>query len=404
MLTSDLIRIRHSKGTIIPRYIKSSQAQLDKAAALIELYKTHVGRTRGELEEAIKESIGDGTDFLIQRGLAKLLADRSTFAVQAVIEPRLVREKLFTKAFEHHPVALRENPQHWPTRQEIIASVAQELQCTPDEIEQAFYADLQDAYVLETFEELKPAELINRYNIALAQGVLYRAKEMRIVIQKAETKRLRQLVRYIKFFRLIANIQEDNGTFRITLDGPLSLFRFSQKYGLKMAQFLPALLLCEHWEMESDILWEQGREQELFKLDAQTPLRSYYKDKGVYVTDEEAYFRKRWKSFDLPWELRATTKVLRLGPKELLLTDYRLKHRDSRMIYLEILGFWNKESLLRRLKLLEKHQLSEKLLMIAPARLRVSSDDLAASADKVYFFKDAIIPKKVVEFAERLTH
>jgi len=38
------------------------------------------------------------------------------------------------------------------------------------------------------------------------------------------------------------------------LDGAASLFSKSRKYGIRMANFLPALPLCNRWEMEADIL------------------------------------------------------------------------------------------------------------------------------------------------------
>jgi len=41
------------------------------------------------------------------------------------------------------------------------------------------------------------------------------------------------------------------------LDGPASLFSQSQKYGIRMANFLPALPLCDRWEMAATILIDE---------------------------------------------------------------------------------------------------------------------------------------------------
>jgi len=402
MLTFDLVRVKKSKGLVIPRYVKESKKLLEKASRLISIYKEYVGETRGELEEAIKDLIGDGTDYLLQRGFAKLLSDRSTFEMRASIEPSLVRQKLFEKTVPHHPIAVNPDLHHTVERHHIISDVAEELNLTIEEIEQTLYADLQDAYILEEFEDIEPVELLNRYNVALAQAVLFRASKMDIFLHNADAKRLRQLIRFVKFFRLISDIRPTDRGYHFVLDGPLSLFRFSQKYGLQMAKFLPALLLCEEWELEANLLWDEKKTRYHFRLDSNELLKSYYPDKGVYVTDEEKYFRKRWKSFKLDWSLQSKMKIIRLGTKDIIVTDYKVSHEDGRSVLLEILGFWHRDSLIRRLELLDEFN-SEKIILVAPSRLRVSEQELAKYGSIVYFFKDVIQPKRIVEFAEKLT-
>jgi len=45
--------------------------------------------------------------------------------------------------------------------------------------------------------------------------------------------------------------------YEAVLDGPASLFSKSQKYGIRMANFLPALPLCDRWEMVVEILVDE---------------------------------------------------------------------------------------------------------------------------------------------------
>ena len=50
---------------------------------------------------------------------------------------------------------------------------------------------------------------------------------------------------YEKQLGLMHQVQGDlDSGYEIVLDGPASLFRLTDKYGLRMAGFLPALLLC----------------------------------------------------------------------------------------------------------------------------------------------------------------
>ena len=112
------------------------------------------------------------------------------------------------------------------------------------------------------------------------------------------------MMRYIKFFRLIAEARPiGKDSYSIQIDGPISLFRFCQKYGLQMANFLPALLLCENWSLEAEIHWDDGKSPLKFLLDSDTTLKSHYPDKGVYLTEEERRLRKRWNDFKLDWTL-----------------------------------------------------------------------------------------------------
>jgi len=53
--------------------------------------------------------------------------------------------------------------------------------------------------------------------------------------------------------------------YEAVLDGPASLFSKSQKYGL-MANFLPALPLCDRWEMDAEILADETDAETRFTL------------------------------------------------------------------------------------------------------------------------------------------
>ena len=399
MLTLDLVRVRRSKGSILPRYVKMTPKLLEKAEVLLRLYEEHIGRTRGELEEAIRDVIGDGTDYLMQRGLSKLLSDRSEFEMTSELSPREVRQRLFELSAEVHPVALVPDLHHRTERSHVIAQVAEEFGVSSEQVEASFYADLQDSYILTKFEPMTPDKLLQRYNVALAQAVLFRATQLRVELYQANAKRLRQLMRYIKFFRLIADIKRQDKDYVFVIDGPVSLFRFCQKYGLQMANFLPALLLCEDWKLEAELRWDDKRDMCQFALKSDGSLVSYYKDRGVYVTEEEQYFRKRWKDFTLPWSLQPQAKIVRLGTQEVSVTDYLLRHEDGREVWVEIVGFWHRQSLLRKIQALKESDVRD-LILVAPSRLRVSESNLQDTAQGIYFYKDVIHPKRVCELAE----
>ena len=110
--------------------------------------------------------------------------------------------------------------------------------------------------------------LMHRYNLSLAQGALLNS--MNIVVKLPSSTppaRLRQLTRWLKFQRLLCAVDK-NKTDGLTLhiDGPLSLFRTTQKYGFQIALFLPALLLCPEFELEAELLWGKTKKPCKFQI------------------------------------------------------------------------------------------------------------------------------------------
>src|SRR5690349_1509195 len=112
MLTADLA-ISHQRGKrIVPHYIAPADSNyLQVANDLIALVNQYTGARRKELDEAFEEYIGTGTDFRVLRGLIKLLLDRCELEKAISVEPTEIRERLFRKARQHHPIASEETRQ-----------------------------------------------------------------------------------------------------------------------------------------------------------------------------------------------------------------------------------------------------------------------------------------------------
>ena len=162
-----------------------------------------------------------------------------------------MRHAVFTLARAHHPV-VRETSLIYPVkREDLLEQVALKHQISSEDVLAGLYADLPENHQLATFDAPSPNELLLRYNVALAQAMLYRCEVLRLSVYRNLPVRYKQLFKFIKFYRLIHTIEGDvDAGYEIGLDGPVSMFRHSQKYGLQMAIFLPALLLCTRWSMQ----------------------------------------------------------------------------------------------------------------------------------------------------------
>src|ERR671938_585223 len=184
---------------------------------------------------------------------------------------------LFLKARTLHPVVSEES------RARVVAEAARELACEPDVLTDALYADLPENQKLILFEPISPPDLLDLYNVAQAQALLYRAVEMRLWLEPQTAEGFRELFGAIKAYRLIHTVRGNSREgYEGRLDGPASIFQRSQKYGIQMAVFLPALLLCKGWRMRAEIQGRQNRVAYFELTSAQTQLRSHYPELTPY--------------------------------------------------------------------------------------------------------------------------
>jgi len=179
MLTADLIRARVVKGEVRPRYVAPNDEEVRALAGVMaETFRAHLGKRRAELDAALAELTGEGTDYLLHRGLAKLLFDRSTYEVRSPIEPQDLRRAVFEASAKVHPAVRTADALHPVTRDDVLAQVAARLGVEPAAVEQGLYADLEDEQVMTGAPELAGEALVQRYNLALAQAALLRATKL----------------------------------------------------------------------------------------------------------------------------------------------------------------------------------------------------------------------------------
>ena len=402
MLTSDLLLTRTEGPYLYPRYVRTDAPRFTRMAEeLIAIYAAHAGKPRRELTTALNQYAEDRTDFRIQRGLAKLLRDdRCEFEEQTIAPPLEIRRRLFALARENHPVVLQPDFIHPVTKDELIAEVAREYKAEPEQIAWALYADLAENHILTRFDPPEPAWLLQRYNVALAQALLYRCVRMKLSVFRNIPSRYKQLFKFIKFYQLMHAIEGDlDSGYEILLDGPVSMFRLSQKYGLKLAVFLPALLLCTRWKMEAEIVTAEG-EQRYFPLDESSNLVSHYRDSTMYDSLLEKTFAERFHAIESGWQIEREVAIINLK-ETVFIPDFAFRHADGRTALMEIVGYWRPEYLKKKLMKLRRSG-REDMVIAVSANLNVSQDDFTDVPGRVFFFKNRINPEEVIARLEQV--
>ena len=95
MLPSNLLIARSRAGKIRPVYAPIDKSHVDLASELIEAFREHVGRRKGELFEVLERFEGLGYDYRLIRGLSTLLERRCSFEAESQIDPAQARRTVF---------------------------------------------------------------------------------------------------------------------------------------------------------------------------------------------------------------------------------------------------------------------------------------------------------------------
>ena len=398
MLTADLVQASVRRGTVVPRYLDTTNADfIALAETLIAVFKARRSGPRHALEADLKDLLGTGTSFLLHRGLAKLLYDRCEFTTTADVEPVLLRQAVF----EAGAATYKEHGSATFDRASVLANVATRFELSIEALERGLYGDLKEEQTLESFKSCTAEWLLKRYNVALAQAVLLKATSLKIQLPSQPATRYREIFRQMKFCQLLYRVEGTATTgYRLQLDGPLSLFKSAQKYGLQMANFLPTLLHAEGWKLEADVLWGRRREELEFKLDAKKGLAPPNHSRGQWLPDEILWLKERFPKLESDWEISTDTELVDLGGLGVLVPDYVFEHKKSRRrVFMEVFGFWRRGAIEGRLRLLKEHG-PENLILALGRQLRVDDDALENVPGEVYQFRDAPIAREVLKLLE----
>jgi predicted nuclease of restriction endonuclease-like RecB superfamily len=402
MLVGKMVRVRYARERIIPHYLNVDDPNWrDVAERLLELFRGQEGRTRGELEEDQREAFGDDPGQLVHQGLAKLLEDRCEFEVVSDQPPEKLRETVFRLAADVRKNNSTATPVPFD-RARVLQQAAGELGLDAGVVEASLFADLKSAQRLTRFKDISPEHLLQRYNVALAQAVLLRSTRVHVIVRGEPPQRYRQLLRQVKFHRLVCEVEKLGAdSVQLHLDGPLSLFSATQKYGLQLALFLPAILHCRDFELKAELRWGPQKRPKTFHLTSKDGLVSHYADRGMYVPPEMGMFIELFRKRIAHWDIVEETDVFPLG-SGFWVPDFRLSQRESGVIVrLEVLGFWRKASAEKHLERLRQH-VPERFLLAVSDQLHIEDAELEGLQAGIHRFRNMPLPDEVARLADEL--
>jgi hypothetical protein len=155
-----------------------------------------------------------------------------------------------------------------------------------------------------------------------------------------------------------------------SVDGPLSLFKLTDKYGTSVAKLLPTIVSTKKWSIKAWILRKtisQGKKIYDFEISsAEAPplaaepalgranqLQKRTVDKPSHSSDYdsnvEEKFAARFRQFGSGWKLIREPDPFIVSNGKALIPDFAFE-KYNRKVYLEIIGFWTKEYLSRKIE------------------------------------------------------
>src|SRR5918995_1587415 len=406
MLTLQLLRVRTRSGAIFPLFC-TKEEEIELAKKIIqEFEQTWKNKEKKAVLEdritALEESDA-GSDYKLVRGFYSLLERRCTFKSRdsnsdnedagptntsstiPIIDPPRIRKAVFEESSKRG-FALTELE-----RREIADSVASKLHLSSQEVVlKAMWSDLDDNLILDHFDAIDSEALVGWYNLSLIQTLLFNCTKLDFYISGGlNWKRvLRSVKRLGLMYHLQQPRQQQENRIICSLEGPLSLFKLTDRYGTLLAKLLPSIIFSSdkkredgggsgEWHLDAWIIRKtmDGRKIYEFKISKNeipelmtdpyysssfpsssimekqvAGSSSLYNDyNNNFDSAVEERFAKRFEQAETGWRLTREPDPLVLSNGGAFIPDFMFEKYDKK-IYLEIVGFWTKEYLERKLQ------------------------------------------------------
>ena len=404
MLPLPLLRIRTRKGSITPLFCSDNELELAKK--IIHEFESMWKKKekRGLLVERVG-ALESKHDFKLVRGLYTLLERRCVFKSTSSLDSVFVRKAIFEEA-SRRGFALTDFE-----RGDIISGIASKLGVSPSDVEEAMWSDFEENMVLEKFDSMDENKLLAWYNLSLMQTLLFNCTKFEFIVHGGNNwkRALRDVKRFGLMYYLQKNTDESD-ELTCSLDGPLSLFKLTDRYGTSIAKLLPSIITSEKWSVKAWIVRKtmSGKKVLEFEMsDAEVPstgLSSPYieqrDNEGIYDSSIEEKFASKFEQFANGWKLiREPDPVIAEG--KALIPDFMFE-KYNRRVYLEIVGFWTKEYLERKVQKLVASTEKNIDMLIAVNEDLACAKMSSLPKEKIILYKNEVPIRPIIDHLKRI--
>lgn len=390
------------QGVVVPdRLTRQSHADYRRyAAEMLEVYRKGVGRSRQELHRSVHQIFASVDLCPLRRidAFCKLLDEGSEFDQGSRRSAAALRQQVFQRAATFHPLVQNSDGLFQNDERKIKRRIAEEIGRTWEEIANDLFADVIEFHRLKTFSGYsEPEQLLARYNVAQCQAALYDATQLTIWAQ-TDFKRIIQAIKRNRLMHDLTRLPD--GRYRMILDGPASILRNTQRYGVAMARLLPSLLACDDWQLHAKIQARRWSMPLALRLASTDGLHAVDSDHDLFDSQVERDFADKWGTDPRDgWTLQREDTILHRHQR-VFIPDFTLQNIDGRRVLVEVIGFWTRDYLAAKAATLREFADTPILLIIehqAKEKLQLPPDSHAV------FYKTAIRPKEVLAAVSRMS-
>ncbi len=387
MLPASLLDVEHRGPHVVPCFL--TERDEPWVRSLVGVYQAlcGAGRTLVDAEARIGQAAAalagqSGRERAVRA--MRLIVERDYVALaKPAAKPRDVRRSLYERASAEGHAA----------RDAIVREVGAQMGLAGRDVLAAAFADFPDARVLE----LPPAPpcasaLMERYNLALVQGLLRQALEVDVVVYE----HVRAVVRFAKLKRLMCSFVEEGAGTRIVVSGPLALFGPTTKYGHALASFFPHVVSTNGWSLDAKCLIA-GRAGRL-RASSHDPLFRAHALPREVDSDLERQLTRDLLRSNSPWTVAREAAPLR-SLTGLVFPDFTLSNGHAR-VHVEVVGFWTPEYLERKQR--ELRAVREPIVVCIEAAHQLPAD--AFGEHEVVSFHRKVDASAVLAAVERVAH
>ena len=401
MLTKDLLRFKTVSGRVHPLFIApDDRTLLAFASTIVNTYRDSLRYPRSEIQESLAPLINSQRDLKLAKGILKLYDDLCEYSGDSEADYPAMRRTLFATASRMMDT-LKSSDSWLDFRTDVFREAGE----TVVPLSENIYLDLPDYEQLVKLPDLTAEQLLEKYNIALAESI-------DLTIEEPDSARMRRFFKYLKFFRLLADISKSSkwenaapSVIRLKIDGPASILDAASKYGLQLASFLPAVFQLTKWKFSCDL---KLRDKVLrFSLDESCGLYQRFGRLGIYVPEEVKMFARLFAERCPDWTLTSESPFLKGKRGQTFVFPDITFIKGERKVYLELFHKWHSHQLAGRLDFLTANAGIplvlgvERQLLASNPQLKEQVESHPLFGERIFLFRDFPSIEKMKKILDR---
>ncbi|HET6589266.1 MAG TPA: DUF790 family protein [Candidatus Nitrosocosmicus sp.] len=286
-------------------------------------------------------------------------------------------------------------------RETILQNVSNRLGIKVSSLLEIMWSDLEGNSIIRSLNPVTPAQLLYMYNISSVQTLLFGCIQMKVWLQSnlSEGTIWKEILRDVKRLGLMYWLdsldygnenESDNNDKRsqsnpkmiCTIEGALNVLKLTDRYGNAISKLFPYILKSQKWNISCDILKNSiNGKKSIYKFEIaydtypgfiptlgiqnQNILNTLYvnrtatdlsfsseKDLSIsqasYDSKIEKIFSEQFELMRSGWKIEREPGPIITTHKAAFIPDFVLSKYDIKIL-VEIVGFWTKEYLERKL-------------------------------------------------------